>query len=85
MVTSMPETGVIGTSFIKASKHSDFGKVLVNNMDLNDSFTDYNNLIELIVTNSKTAMFHAHSIISETHAYRNCMVSKNLIKFFLFE
>ena len=70
----------LGDTFIKAPMDSAFGKVFMNNMDKEDSFSsDSKNQIELMISNSKTAMFNVHNVISEIQEYRNCLVSKKKI------
>ena len=75
----MPKTDSFGAAFIKAPKDSAFEKVFLNNMDKEDSFSDTKNQIQLMISNSKTAMFNAHNVISEIQEYRNCLVSKKFI------
>ena len=75
----MQKTDAIGATFIKAPKDSAYGKVFLNNMDKEDSFSDTKNQIQLMISNSKTAMFNAHNVISEIQEYRNCLVSKKFI------
>ena len=78
MITA-PNTSATGTSFTKAPNGSAFRKVFLNNMDEN-SFRKNNygfqNQIELMISNSKTALFYPHSRVSEVPEYRNCLVSK---------
>ena len=66
-------------TFIKAPNNTAFGKVYLNNMDEN-SFRKNNygfqNQIELMISNRKTALFYPHSRVSEVPEYRNCLVSK---------
>ena len=79
MVTG-PTTTLQGAAFTKASNDSAFGKVFLNNMDRNSFSSDMEKnamekLIALMVSNSKTAIFHFAGAISQTQQYKKCQVS----------
>ena len=79
-IVTGPKTNAIGDIFTKASNHSAFGKVFLNNMDGNSFGNDLEGStiekqIALLISNSKTAIFHYNSKLSETQGYRNCEVS----------
>lgn len=74
-------TTVTGAAFTKAPNDSAFGKVFLYNMDMNSFSTSSDPMdpIASMISNSKTAMFSFHPIISERQEYRNCSVSKNFL------
>ena len=53
-----------GKSFRTALKHSTLGKVYANNMDDNSFNGDIKIQMELMLSNSETAYYMPHSIIS---------------------
>ena len=84
MVTG-PTTTMQGVAFTKATNGSAFGKVFLNNMDGNSFSSDMEKnaterQIKLMMSNSKTAMYNIHDTISAMQEYRNCQVSKKLIR-----
>ena len=69
------KTDAIGSLFTKASSHNSFGKVYLNNMDENLSFSiDTKKQIRQMFSNSKTAFFIDYNEIVSQKEYSNCMV-----------
>ena len=88
MVTG-PINAMQGVAFTRAPYDSAFGKVFQNNMDRNSFSSDLEKntikkQIALMISNSKTAMYHFHDTIFETQEYRNCQVSKKIDAFVIY-
>ena len=62
--------------FIGASKESVLGKVFRKNMDKDSVNSDFKKMIDLALSNSKTALYFSEQLIKNSQEYKNCQVKK---------
>ena len=72
MLTHSKE-GAFGAYFTKSNKDSTFGKIF-HNMDETSFNADTDKQIELMISNSKTALFLDHDEMINQKEYKNCQV-----------
>ena len=70
-----PKESAYGAFFTKSHKGSTFGKIFHNNMDETSFNDDTDKQIELMISNSKTALFLDHVKMISQKEYKNCQVS----------